>query len=99
MPNFESGTINAEAPARAAVGVTSEEIVPETIGRVGLTVTNLSTQTIYIGINNPAVLNAGITLSGNGGNWSMDEFSWTNQQINAIGHAATLTVAFQQFVR
>lgn len=98
-PSFTVGTINAQAPGRGYVGTTSEIIVPETIDRVGLTVVNTSTQTIYLGINNTATLSAGIVLTGSGGAWSMDEYSFTNQAITAIAHAATITVAFQQFIR
>ena len=99
MPNFEVGTINAEEPSHAGVGTTSEIIVPETIQRVGLTITNLSAGTIYLGINSTSTLSAGLVLSGGGAAWSMDEYTFSNQAITAIAHTSTLLVAIQQFIR
>lgn len=98
MPNIHVGTSSADAPSRARVGTTSEVIIPENINRVGLIVTNISEQTIYIGIGNTATLTAGIVLTGGGGAWSMDDYTYSKEAITGIGHAATLTVAFQEFV-
>lgn len=99
MPNLNTGTMSAEAPAMAGVGTASEIIVPANVDRVGLIVTNISDSTIYLGIENSATLKAGITLIPGGGSWSMDEYSYNNGAITAISTAATLVVAFQQFIR
>lgn len=81
----------------AGVGTASEIVVPENNNRVGLSVTNISDQTIYLGIGFTATLKAGIVLTPGGGAWSMDEYSYSKQAITAIGHTSTLVIAFQEF--
>lgn len=98
MPNIHVGTSSADVPSRAGVGTTSQVVIAENINRVGLVVTNLSDQTIYIGIGNTSTLNAGIVLTGGGGAWSMDDYTYSKEAITAIGNAATLTIAFQEFI-
>lgn len=93
------GTINASAPTNALVGTTPGVIVPANNDRVGLILTNLSTGTIYIGINNTSTLNAGIVITKDGGNWNMDKFTFSNQGISAVGHSANLIIAIQEFIR
>ena len=98
-PNLLVYTINAETPSRVGVGTVSEIVIPANNNRVGLVVTNISDQTIYLGINNTATLSAGIVLTPGGGAWSMDEYTYSNQPITAIAHASTLVIAFQEFSR
>ena len=97
MPNFLSGTIMPLAPTSIAVGISSTQLVAFNSIRAGLTVINSSTGTIYLGLGNIAVLNAGIALNPSGGTWVMDEYTYTNGQINAIAHAAATSVAVQEF--
>lgn len=99
MPNFHSGTIQPQAPAQVSVGASSTTLVAANTDRVGLIVVNISSGTIYLGLNNAAVLGAGIALNANGGVWVMDEYSYTNDVINAIAHSANTAVSIQQFVR
>lgn len=98
MPNFQVTSTSAEVPSRAGVGTASEVIVPENLSRVGLTIVNISDQTIYIGIGQTSTLQAGIVLTPGGGAWSMDEYSYSKEAITAIGHGSTLVVAYQEFV-
>lgn len=97
MPHIEVGTISANQPDRVGVGTASEVIIPENLSRVGLIVTNISDQTIYLGIGNTATLSAGIVLTPAGGVWSMDDYTYSKEAITAIGHSGTLVVAFQEF--
>jgi len=97
MPNLYTGTINGREPSRAGVGTTSEVVVPENMTRTGLVFTNISDQTIYLGVGHTATLKAGIVLTPAGGVWSMDEFSYNKQAITAIAHSSTLVVAIQEF--
>jgi hypothetical protein len=97
MPNIRVYSINAEVPSRGGVGTVSEIVIPENINRVGLVVTNIADQTIYLGIGNTATLKAGIVLTPAGGAWSMDEYTYSKQAITAIADTSTLVIAFQEF--
>lgn len=99
MPNIHTSTITGSVPAAAGVGIVSEIIVPANVDRNGLMITNISDGTIYLGIDTTATLKAGIVLIPGGGSWSMDDFSYSKGAITAIGHSATLIVAFQEFYR
>ena len=100
MPNIYVGTINAEGPTNALVGTTSGTIIAETIGRVGLTLVNISSGTIYLAFQGlTATLNAGTVLTPNGGSFTMDEYNYSNGTINGISTLANSIVAVQQFIR
>ena len=99
MPNIYSGTINASAPTAGSVGVASGALVAANTNRVGLVIVNTSAGTIYLGINNAAVVGRGISLNANGGTWVMDDYTFSNEAINAIAHTANTQVAVQEFVR
>lgn len=100
MPNILVGTVNASAPTGASVGTTSAELVAANNDRVGLVITNLADGTIYLGLSgNSATINAGIVVLGAGGNWSMEEYNYTNEAIAAVAHSANSQVAIQEFIR
>lgn len=100
MPNIHTGQTSVNPPSNALVGASSSVLITQNISRVGLTLVNLSSSTVYLGLsNNAAVLNAGIVLLPNGGSWTMDEYSFNNETINAIAHGAGNIVAVQEFVR
>lgn len=100
MPNVLTGKILASAPTQGSAGVASSLLVAFNAQRVGLIVTNISNGTIYLGIGagNAAVVGSGITLNPNGGTWSMDDYTYTVEQINSIAHQAASSVAIQEFV-
>lgn len=99
MPNFHVGTINAQAPTTVSVGTSSTSILADTPARVGVTIMNISSSTVYIGIANAPTLYAGITLMPNGGVWNMDEYMFTNQAISGIAHSVGSIVSVQEFIR
>lgn len=96
--NIHSGSASALAPSQASVGASSTSVVSENLQRVGLVLMNLSAGTIYLGLNNPAVLGSGITLLPDGGVWTMDEYNFIKEPINAIAHSAGSLLAIQEFV-
>ena len=98
MPNIYVGTLTGDVPSMAGVGTASEIIVPENVTRVGLMVTNISDQTIYLGFGQTATLKAGVVITPGGGAWSMDEYSYTKEAVTAIAHEGTLVIAFQEFI-
>lgn len=98
MPNIFSGQTLASAPASVSVGTSSTSLVAENFDRVGLTVINTSSGTIYLGLQGAlATLNAGIALNPNGGTWVMDEYTFTKGQVTAVAHSAATNVAIQEF--
>lgn len=100
MPNFHVGTINASGPTNALAGSSSGLLISENNNRVGLVVTNLSTSTIYLGLQGAsATLHAGIALNPSGGTWVMDEYSFHTGQINVVAHSAGNIVSLQEFIR
>ena len=96
--NILSGSISASAPQQASVANSSTTIVVENLQRVGLVLMNLSAGTIYLGINNTAILGSGITLLPDGGVWTMDEYNFVKEQINAIAHSSGSLLSIQEFV-
>ena len=91
MPNILTGSITGSAPTQASVGVASATAVAFNSGRTGLVLTNLSTGTMYLGFGaNAAVVGSGIVLVA-GGTWTMDEFNFSKEAVNAIAHQATLS--------
>lgn len=98
MPNFHTGTISASAPTNALVSTSSSTIVPANNNRVGLIVVNLSSSTVYIGLSgHDATLNAGIAILGSGGNWNMDDYTYTKDAVKAIAHSAGNIITVQEF--
>lgn len=92
-------TVSGAAPTQIDVDTTSKEVVAENYSRYGLVVTNLSSGTMYLAFGtNSAVVGSGIPILGNGGNWSMDEFNFTKEAINAIAHSNNALLAIQEFV-
>lgn len=100
MPNLLTGTINASAPTNILVGVASAQAVAANNDRQGLVLVNISGSTMYLGLQGAtAVLNSGFTILPNGGTWTMEEYSYSNGQINAIAHSAGNILCIQEFVR
>lgn len=89
--------VNADAPSNAQVGTTSSVIVAANTRRKGLILGNVSTGTIYLGINNTATLNAGIFLAAGTGMFNMDDYLFTTEAITAISHAAASIITIQEF--
>ncbi len=99
MPNILSGTITGLAPTSIDVDSTSKTVVAQNYSRVGLVLMNLASGTVYIAFGtNSAVVGSGITLLPSGGSWSMDEYSYTKDDINAIAHSDNSQLAIQEFV-
>mgnify|MGYP001559413783 CR=1 FL=1 len=99
MPSFETGPVSGSAPTQIDVDTASKEVVAENYSRVGLVLMNLSTGTVYLGFGtNAAVVGSGIPLLPSGGNWSMDDYTYTKEAINAIAHSNNSLLAIQEFV-
>ena len=100
MPNFHTGTVNASAPSNVLIGATSGVAVVANANRQGLIIANISSSTMYLGLaGNDAVLNSGIVLIPNGGVWTMDEYNFNNEAIEAIAHSANNILCVQEFIR
>ena len=85
------------APTSVVVGITSAEAVVVNTSRKGLVLLNLSKKKISFGLEGAvAVLGSGITLLG-GGVYTMDKATLTTGAITAIGEAAALDLAIQEF--
>lgn len=86
------------APANATVGVASAEAVAARTTRKGLVLVNTSANWIFLGFGaNAAVVNKGISLSPNGGSWTMDEHTFTRQAVNAIAEAGGSNLGVQEY--
>lgn len=84
------------SPATASVGVSNAEAVAANGSRKGLIITNLSNNTVSLGLGAAAVLNSGITLMPYG-TWQMDEYTFCTSAINGIASAASSTISVQEF--
>lgn len=88
--------LTPSAPAAAAVGVTSAQVLAANANRKGLVVVNTSSNVISIGLGSAAVLNSGITLTPYG-TFEMDEYCFDVGAVNAIASAAASNLAIQEF--
>lgn len=99
MPNVLSGKIIANTPANVLIGLTSSQVVAFNGARAGLALVNISTSTVYLGLDgNNAILNAGIALLPSGGTWAMDDYTFSTGRVNAIAHSDNNILAVQEFV-
>jgi len=100
LPNLFVGTIRAVAPSNTLVLSSSDTIVAADSDMIGLVLTNISSSTMYLGLNGfYAVLNKGIVLSPNGGVWTMDDYNFTNDKISGIANTTNSIIAIQKFTR
>ncbi len=93
------GTVSGATPVQVAVDATSATVLAESYSRYGLVMTNLSSSTMYLAFGtNTAVLGSGIPILPFGGNWSMDDYNFTKEAIQAIAHSNDSALAIQEFV-
>lgn len=101
LPNGQlvstKNSLGANNPTSATVGITSATILNNNTSRKGLVLTNISTNTISIGIGTAALLYKGISLTP-GGTWTMGEYTFYTGSIQAIASAASSELAIQEFV-
>lgn len=99
MANLHAGATSASAPTQIDVDTASKTVVAEEYGRSGLVLTNLSSGTIYIAFgSNAAVVGSGIPILADGGNFSMDDYIYTKEAVQAIAHSNNSLLAIQEFV-
>lgn len=89
--------LTASTPANATVTGTSSEIVASNVNRKGLSIINLSTDIIYIGLGTTALLGKGIALTQTGSVYEMSEYDYTTSAVNAISSGTSSAVSIQQF--
>ena len=89
--------LTANAPTTATVGVASAEALASNASRKGLIIVNTSANRVSFGIGATAVLDSGVTLTGQGTSWSMDEYDFATGAINAIASAASSVISIQEF--
>lgn len=102
-PSYVTGTVtinnqylSGSSPFGTTVTTTSKTMIGSNSLRRGLVITNASGTTVYFGVNNAATMFSGITLYP-AGVWVMDQFTFTNQSIQAIsGSQGTITC--QEFI-
>lgn len=98
MSGVFTTTVTAAAPLQVAVGVASATAVPQNLFRVGMLLTNISDGTMYLAFGvNTAVIGHGVTLLARGGNFSMDDYMYTKESVQAIAHVAGATLTVQEF--
>lgn len=85
------------APAAAAVGVASAQVVAANANRKGLVLVNTSLARISLGFGSPAVLDSGITLFPSGGTFEMDEWTFDTGAVNAIASLVASNLAIQEY--
>jgi len=99
MAGVFTTTVSAQAPTQVAVGIASAEVVAQNNYRVGMLLTNISDSTIYLAFaSNTAVVGSGVTLLPQGGSFSMDDYIYTKESVNAIAHTAGSALSVQEFV-
>jgi hypothetical protein len=87
--------LNANAPGVVTIGTSTTVLLAANASRTGLAITNISSNTIYLGFGVSAVLGSGIALLP-GGVFTMDEYSFYRGAINAIS-AVSSQLNYQEF--
>lgn len=87
----------ASTPATAAVTSTSAEAVAANASREALSIVNIGTADVYLGLGAAALDNKGIVLLANGGSWDglISGKLWTGQ-VRAKTASGTSTLAVQE---
>lgn len=99
MPNLEVGKIQPKDPDAIVVGTSSAQVVPYRYERMGMTVVNISSNWISLGMNSTgAIMYRGITLAPEGGTWYMDDYTFTNEAVYAIASGADSTLVIQEYI-
>jgi hypothetical protein len=76
--------LSGNAPGSFTATTSSSQMLAANSSRHGLVVTNLGAGTVYFGLGATAVIGSGIALLP-GGVWVMDEYTFSQAAINAIG--------------
>lgn len=87
----------ASQSAKVTCAATTTALVAENQKRKGLVLVNTGVQGVFLGFGEDAVLNQGIYMAANGGEWSMDEFTFTKEAVNGITAQLTSNVSIQEF--
>ena len=99
QPVSTKTALTASAPTNATVTGTSAQIVASNSSRKGLTLTNLSTDKIFLGYgSNAAVLNSGDSLLFTGSTYNADEYSYVTSAVNAISSGTSSLISIQEYV-
>lgn len=88
--------LTAASPTFATVTGTSAQVIASDTTRKSLVLINLSSDNISFGVNTPAVVGSGITITPNGV-WESDEYSYVTGQIQAISSGTSSQLAIQSF--
>lgn len=84
------------SPTNTSVGTSSAEAVAANANRKGLYLVNTSDETITLGFGVAAELDKGMVLTP-GGVYTMDEYSFNTNAVNAIATGAASNLAIQEF--
>ena len=85
------------SPSYATVTGTSAAILSSNPSRAGLIIRNVSSDTVSLSFgSSPAALNEGITLTPFS-SFSMDEYSYSQQAINAVSSGTASQLSMQEF--
>lgn len=94
-----NATVSAAAPVQIDVDTASATVLAENYSRYGLLLTNLSSGTMYLAFGtNAAVVGSGVPILPDGGTFSMDDYTFTKEAIQAIAHSDNSLLAIQEFL-
>jgi len=84
-------------PNNATVGTSSAVAIAANANRLGVMMTNLGSDTIFLACDQAALANKGIPIFPYQSRW-MDEYWFTVGDIYAISNSAGQTLAYQEFI-
>ena len=90
--------MSGRPPVQKGVLTTSSEILAENYSRSGVVLMNLSDSTVYISFNSSAVLGSGMAILPFGGSWTMNDYTYSKESIEAISHSTSSLLGIQEFV-
>ena len=98
MPNLYAFTSSGDTPRQRGIGTTSTKVLDDTPSRQGLVMVNLSDGTVYIAFGNSAVVGSGIAILPFGGAFTMSDYTFSKEIVEAIAQSAASHLAVQEFL-
>ena len=98
MSNIYVSPASGQTPRQRGVTTTSAEVLGDNPSRQGLVMVNLSDSTLYIAFGNSAVVGSGLPILPYGGGFTMNDYTFCKESVEAIGTSAGQLLAIQEFV-
>lgn len=96
VPSSTASALTPLAPNNATIGTSSGQIIAANANRRGLTICNLSSNRLFLGLGTAALSAKGICIQP-GWTWEMEAHNFTTAAINGLASGAGSIISYQEF--